>query len=145
VLFGPGPLSLDGQNVNAYCDSSSAALIGDDDSGFVPADANMLQCEVTVAKAVGKLVKAAIKCHDTMNKMFFLKGLDFDEEACEEINPLAPTKGALAKFNAVRDKLAALGICPPCQSSASQDAQATGALSQLDAANAIAYPCGLAP
>src|SRR5262245_49101937 len=105
VLFGTTPLSLDGQNVMAYCDSSSGAVIGDDDSGFVPNDANMLKCEVTVAKAIGKLVKAAITCHDKMNKMFFLKGLDFDEEACEEINPLAPTKGALAKFNAVRDKL----------------------------------------
>src|SRR5262249_26413542 len=50
VLFGATPLSLDGQNVNAYCDSTSGAVIGDDDSGFVPNDANMLKCEVTVAK-----------------------------------------------------------------------------------------------
>lgn|SRR5262245_24293215 len=141
VLFGATPLSLDGQNVTAYCDSSSAALIGDDDSGFVPNDANILKCEVTVAKAVGKLVAATIKCHDKMNISFF-KGVDFDEEGCEETIPF---KSALAKFNKVRDKLGLLGICPACQDTASQDAQAASALSQLDTANAIAYPCGLTP
>src|SRR5262245_59855047 len=141
ILFGASPLSLDGQNAMAYCDSSSAALIGDDDSGFVPNDANMLKCEVTVAKAVGKLVAAAIKCHDKMNLSFF-KGVDFDEEGCEETIPF---KSALAKFNKVRDKLAGLAICPSCQDTASLDAEAASALSQLDTANAIAYPCGLAP
>jgi hypothetical protein len=144
ILFGPGPLSLDGQNGNVYCDSSSGALIGDDDTGWVASTASMFKCEAAVAKALGKLVVSGIKCHDKMNSSFF-KGRDFAEESCEEIDPLTPTRGALAKFNQVRDQLVALGICPPCLDGASQDAQAGNALSQLDLANQIAYPCTLGP
>lgn len=144
ILFGASAASLDAQNVLTYCDSSSGALIGDDDAGWVPATAETLKCHVTVGKAIGKLVVAAIKCHDKMNLSFF-KGADFDEEACEEINPSAPTKGALAKFNAVKAKLALLAICPACLDSAALDGRAASALAQLNAANVIAYPCGLAP
>jgi hypothetical protein len=144
VLFNPGPLSLDGQNGIIYCDSSSAVLIGDDDTGWVANSANRFTCEAGVAKAVGKLVRAAIKCHDKMNSSFF-KAKDFAEESCEEIDPLKPTSGALAKFNSARDKLISLGICPPCLDGPSQDVQAASALAQLDAANSVAYPCGLAP
>src|SRR5262249_41480559 len=75
VLFGAGPSSLDSQNGDVYCDSASMAMIGDDDAGFVPNGANSFKCEVTVDKAVIKLVASAIKCHDKMNKSFF-KGVD---------------------------------------------------------------------
>jgi len=53
-----GPGSLDGQNGLIFCDSSSGALIGDDDPGFVPATGDIFKCEVTVAKALVKLVAA---------------------------------------------------------------------------------------
>ena len=42
--------------------------------------------------------------------MSFLKGSDFDEESCEEV--AGTPKGGLEKFNALRDKLVAIGICP---------------------------------
>jgi hypothetical protein len=142
VLFGSGPGSLDGQNGDVYCDSTSGALIGDDDEGSVPNDANGLKCATTVDKALIKLVVSAIKCHDKMNKSFF-KGADFDEEACEETNALH--NGALDKYNKVRDKLALLGICPPCLSSAAIDVLGANALAQVDAGNQVAYACNLGP
>ena len=142
VLFGSGPGSLDGQNDDVYCDSASGALIGDDDEGFVPNDANGLKCTTTVDKALVKLVVSAIKCHDKMNKSFF-KGADFDEEACEETNALH--NGALDKYNRVRDKLAVLAICPPCLSSAAIDALGASTLAQVEAGNQVAYPCNLGP
>lgn len=142
VLFGAGPGSLDGQNDDVFCDSASGALIGDDDEGFVPNDANGLKCATTVDKGVIKLVATAIKCHDKMNHSFF-KAVDFDEEACEETN--VSHNGGLDKYNRVRDKLAVLAICPPCLNSAAIDALGASALSQVDTANALAYPCSLGP
>ena len=144
VLFGaPGAGSLDDQNGLVFCDSASAALIGDDDTGFVPATADIFRCEATVAKALAKLVVSGAKCHINMNKAFF-KGKDFDEEACEETS--GPTlRGALDKFNKVRDKLLAQNICPPCLDKTGMDNVAATALAQLDAANDKVFPCGLAP
>ena len=101
------------QNGGLFCDSSSGALIGDDDAGSVPATPDILKCEATVAKAVTKLIGAGAKCHATMDKLFFFKGIDFNEETCEETDPVR-FRGALDKFNTVRDKLLAKGICPPC-------------------------------
>lgn len=139
ILFNPGPLSLDAQNVNVYCDSSSASLIGDDDTGWVATDPGMLKCEEAVAKALAKLALSVIKCHDKMNVSFF-KAKDFDEEKCESSDPLL---SALAKYNRTRDKLIAAGICPSCLDGADQDAQTASVISQIDAGNAVAYPCGL--
>src|SRR5262245_8449563 len=143
VLFGAGPASLDGQNGNVFCDSSSGAFIGDDDSGFVPATAEIFKCEVGVAKAVARLVLTGVKCHDKMNRSFF-KGVDFDEEVCEEHDPVR-FRGGLDKFNQARDKLLAAGICPPCLDGAGMDAIAASVISQLDAANGLVYPCNLGP
>ena len=143
VLFGSGPGSLDGQNDLIFCDSSSGALIGDDDPGFVPARADIFTCQVTVAKALVKLVAAGAKCHDNMNKFFF-KLRDFDEETCEGTDPVR-FRGARDKFNKVRDKLVAQGICPQCLDGAAMDALADSVTAQLDAANDDVYPCGLAP
>ena len=142
VLFGGGPLSLDGQNGNVFCDSSTAALIGDDDPGWVAPDANVLKCELAVAKNVAKLVKSAIKCHAKMNSSFF-KAADFSEELCEETAPTS--HGALDKYNRVRDKLIAAGICPPCLNGAGMDTLATNVLGQADGANNLVYPCNLGP
>src|SRR5262249_46409481 len=83
-LFGTGPGSLDSQNGDVYCDSTSGSMIGDDDAGWVANDANGLKCEITVGKMVAKLVDFVGKCHDKMNKSFF-KALDFDEDACETL------------------------------------------------------------
>jgi hypothetical protein len=143
VLFGNSSLSLDGQNGGIFCDSASQALIGGDETGWVPSSADSLKCEQTVGKMISKLVAASLKCHDKMNTSFF-KGKDFDEESCEETNP--SQKGALDKYNQQRDKLLALGICPPClNSQALLDAQSANVLSQLDSANSVAYPCNLGP
>ena len=143
VLFGGGAGSLDGQNGIVFCDSSSAVFIGDDDTGFVPATAEIFKCEVVVAKALAKLIVTGVKCHDKMNRLFF-KGADFNEEICEEKDPVR-FRGALDKFNSVRDKLLAAGICPPCLDQAGIDAIAATALLQLDAANDKVYPCNLGP
>ena len=143
VLFGSGPDSLDVQNGAFFCDSSSGALIGDDDAGFVPATSDVFKCETSVLKAVVKLIRAGAKCHATMDKSFF-RGVDFNEETCEETDPVR-FRGALDKFNRVRDKLLAQGICPPCLDQAGMNALAASALAQLDAANEDVYPCGLAP
>jgi hypothetical protein len=143
-LFGAGPASLDAQNGSFFCDSSSAALIGDDDAGFVPATDNMFKCQASVAKAVAKLIAAGTKCDYSMDKAFFFKAVDFDEEACEEHDPVR-SRGALDKFNITRDKLVALGICPPCLDGAGIDAVAVAALTQLDGSNDELYPCNLAP
>jgi hypothetical protein len=141
VLFGSGGLSLDGMNGATYCDG--ATPIGGDDTGSVPSSKDSLKCEQTVSKMTSKLIAAALKCHDKMNTSFF-KGKDFDEESCEETN--ASQKGALDKFNQQRDKLLGLGICPSCLGTqALLDAVSTNALTQLDAANSIAYPCTLGP
>jgi len=143
VLFGSGPDSLDVQNGAFFCDSSSGALIGDDDAGSVPATPDLFKCEATVAKAVTKLIGAGTKCHANMDKFFF-KGADFDEETCEETDPVR-FRGALDKFNKVRDKLLAQGICPTCLDGAAMDVIAANALSQLDTANGDIYPCNLTP
>jgi hypothetical protein len=142
VLFDPGPGSLDGQNDDVFCDTTSGAFIGDDDEGSVPNSADNLKCATTVDKALIKLVVSAIKCHDKMNKSFF-KAVDFDEEACEETNALH--NGALDKYNKVRDKLALKGICPACLSSVAIDALGANALAQVDAGNQVAYACNLGP
>lgn len=143
VLFGPSALGLDAQNDNVFCDSASGALIGDDDAGWVPNSANNLKCTLTVGKMLSKLVAFSIKCHDKMNRSFF-KGFDFDEELCEETNPVSHA-GALDKYNQQRDKLATLGICPPCLDSTAIDLLGADALSQLDSGNAVGYPCNLGP
>jgi hypothetical protein len=143
VLFDPGPASLDAQNDDVFCDTTSGAFIGDDDAGSVPNDANGLKCAVTVDKMVIRLVASVIKCHDKMNKAFF-KGVDVDEELCEETDPVSH-RGAFDKYNQQRDKLALLNICPGCLDSAGIDAIGANALSQLETANQLAYPCNLGP
>jgi hypothetical protein len=50
ALFGTGPGSFDGDNGLVYCDSTSGAFIGDDDTGWVAATADMLKCEISVAR-----------------------------------------------------------------------------------------------
>ena len=132
TLFGTGPGSFDGDNGNVYCDSSSGALIGDDDTGWVANNDDMLKCEISVAKALVKLQATASKCHKKMGGSF-LKGADFDEELCENTG--------LTKFNATRDKLVGANICPPCLNAAGIDALGAAAIAREDSNNDIAFPC----
>ena len=143
ALFDPGPTSLDAQNGDVFCDSASSALIGDDDAGSVPNSANNLKCAVTVGKMIARVVAAVAKCDDKMNKSFF-KVRDFDEETCETTDPVSHA-GAFDKYNQQRDKLAGLGICPPCLDSAHLDALGASVLSQVETANSLIYPCNLGP
>jgi hypothetical protein len=135
-LFGAGPNSLDVRNGDYFCDSASAALIGDDDAGWVPATAEVFKCEATVAKITAKLSALVRKCHNAMDKALF-KGADFDEETCEQT--------VLAKFNKVRDKLIAAAICPPCLDGTAIDSLAADAIAQRGTTNDRMFPCGLAP
>jgi hypothetical protein len=138
TLFGSGPGSFDGDNGLVYCDSSSGALIGDDDTGSVAATADMLKCETAVAKGLAKLHKTASKCHTKMASSF-LRGVDFNEEDCEEISPAG--KGGLAKFNALRNNLVAAGICPPCLGASAMDALAASTLANEDGNGDVIFPC----
>jgi len=140
-LFGTGPTSLDARNAQFYCDPGDP--IGDDDSGSVPASQNVLMCENTVAKNVARLHVFAAKCHEKMNHAF-AKGQDFDEETCEETDPVSH-RGALDKYNQQRDKLAALGICPSCLDSAAIDSLGAATLAEVDGNNGGVYPCNLGP
>lgn len=142
-IFDPGPSSLDQLNAVVFCDPASGILIGDDDAGFVPNDAGGLKCALTVGKMWNRLNAAVAKCHDKMNSSFF-KARDFDEELCEETDPVSH-RGALDKYNQQRDKLAGLGICPPCLDSAALDAFAADVISHRDDTNAQIYPCTLGP
>jgi hypothetical protein len=139
TLFGSGPGSFDGDNANAYCqDSVSQALIGDDDTGWVALNPGNLKCEISVAKGLAALRVNVIKCHRKMGTSFF-KGVDFAEEDCEEVSSAG--KGALAKFNALRDKLVGANICPNCLSASTMDSLAASTISTEDANNDIAFPC----
>ena len=134
--------SLDAQNGNVYCDSTSGAMImssDSDDSGWVPADKNMLKCQCTVAKNLSKLAAATLKCHIKLADSFF-KGKDFDENACEELDPVKH-KSALERYKAAETTLLAKGICPPCLNRTNQDALGAGSLALIEAANGLGYPC----
>jgi len=139
TLFGSGPGSFDGDNANAYCqDSASQALIGDDDTGWVALNAGNLKCEISVAKGLAKLRISAIKCHRKMGGSF-LKGVDFAEEDCEEVS--SEGKGALAKFNSLRDKLVGANICPACLSASAMNSLAASTIATEDTNNDIVFPC----
>jgi hypothetical protein len=139
TLFGSGPGSFDGDNGLVYCDSSSGALIGDDDTGSVAATPEILKCEIAVAKGLAKLQATTSKCHTKM-AAYFLKAADFDEEACEEVAP-GTLKGGLERFQDLRDKLVAAGICPSCLSGGAMDSLAASTISGEDTNNDIAFPC----
>jgi len=137
-------LSLDAQNAGVYCQGANDIDPGGDDAGKIPdsttpAAKDVLKCEDAVGGNLGKLVAAAIGCHVKMADSFF-KAKDFDEEACEESDPVKH-KAALEKFNAARDKLLAKGICPSCLDQSGQDTLAANALATVDGANSLVYPC----
>ncbi len=123
---------------DADCGGGSAKCRRDD-VGWVPKTKDNLKCEDTEGKELGKLVAAVIKCHQKMDAAF-AKAKPFDEEACEENDPVKH-KSALEKYNAARDKTIAKGICPACNDQAHWDGEAANAIGTVDGANNIAYPC----
>ena len=138
------PDSLDAQNGSVYCDGSTEVDPGGDDAGTVDATAvdaaNKLKCADTVGKELGKLLAATIKCHQRTARAF-LAGKDFDEEACEEDDPVKG-RAALQKYAAAMDKLDQKGICTqPCLSRTNRDSLGKSALSQSDSMNQVMYPC----
>ena len=141
VLFGPqtNSSSLDARNSDVYCDSASGSPIGDDDAGFVASNRDQLKCADSVGKGLAKLIATAIKCHTKKAHEIFA-GKPFAEETCEETDPVSG-KGALDTFDALRDKLVAIGICPACLDGAHLDALAADALTRIDAENALLFPC----
>ena len=86
-----------------------------------------------------KLVKAVLKCHAKMAYGFYT-GRDFDEEACEEFDPLTH-RGARDRYSLRVAKLLAHGGCPSCLDGVQQEALALGTVGQMDSDNGRLYPC----
>jgi len=92
-------------NPGIYCDNTSGKPLGDvDDSGFVPASKDAEKCQNLTTKQLALLVGTVSKCHNKMAAQA-LKGMSFDEEACET--------AAVNKFTAFTGKLT---NCPSCLS-----------------------------
>src|SRR5439155_13745282 len=99
-----------------------------------------VKCADTTGSELGKLVAAVIKCHIKLADSDF-GGKDFDENLCEENDPVKG-KSALQKFNAAMVKLTASGKCAQsCLSEPNRIALGTSILAQAEAANQIVYPC----
>jgi len=135
VLLGSksNPQSLDGQNGNVYCEGTADIDPSGDDAGKIPSTADILKCENTVGKNLGKLTAGVLKCHAGMAKSG-LKGGSTDDETCEN--------AAVAKFDAGTAKLT---TCPSCLNAATQhalaDSPTIGVTAQADGSNFIVYPC----
>src|SRR5438552_7244808 len=142
------PSSLDAQAAAVYCDGSTSidpAGAGGDDAGTISTtdpvnDGNRLKCANTVGSELGKLIAAATKCHVKLaDSDFGVK--DFDENVCEENDPVKG-KSALQKYNAAMTKLTGKAICTQsCLSAGNRTALGTNILAQVEAANALFYPC----
>jgi hypothetical protein len=135
--------SLDAQNGDLFCDSTSGALIAasdPDDAGWVPSDTSVLKCECAVGTNLGKLVAAVVKCHLKLATKLF-KGGFLDDEACEALDPITH-RSALEKYTVAAAKtLLHDPSCPACLDQAQQDALGSGAVSYWDATNALIFPC----
>src|SRR5437667_2031167 len=142
------PSSLDARAAAGYCDGSTSvdpAGAGGDDAGTISTtdpvnDGNRLKCANTVGSELGKLIAAATKCHVKLaDSDFGVK--DFDENVCEENDPVKG-KAALQKYNAAMTKLTGKAICTQsCLSAGNRTALGTNILAQVEAANALFYPC----
>ena len=141
LLDSTNPRSLDAQNGDVFCDSTSGNAMdpNGDDTGWVPATADALWCARGVAKNVAKLAQAALKCHAKMAYSFYT-GRNFDEEACEEFDPLTH-RGARDRYSLRVAQLVAHGGCPPCLDGVQQEALALRTVGQIDSDNDRLYPC----
>jgi len=141
LLDASNPGSLDAQNGDVFCDSTSGTALdpSGDDAGWVPATADALWCARGVGKNLAKLAQAALRCHSKMAYSFYTARA-FDEEACEEFDPLAH-RGARDRYSQRVAKLIAHGGCPPCLDDVQQEALALRAVGQIDSDNGRLYPC----
>ena len=91
--------------------TTSGVPFGGDDTGCVPDTKNHLKCGDSIGKAVGKAIRAVIKCHQKQADAAFAtlngKVTTFDEELCEE----GPNggKSAKEKFEAAIAKIGPSG------------------------------------
>src|SRR5438093_1598645 len=129
--------------------TSTTLAFGGDDTGCVPDTKGHLKCGDGLGKAFGKAIRAVIKCHQKQAHAAFagppadarFAFKPFDEEACEETDPVKH-KAAHEKYSAAMDKLDLKGTCTQtCLSRTSRDMLAANVISQIEAANEVAYPC----
>src|SRR5262249_12029027 len=128
-----GPSSLDAQNALVYCDSTSGSQIDPtgDDTGFLMTG-GALKCADSVAKALGKLTGALVKCtYKYFDKTFI--GSPFDFDGCKSTG--------LGKYDANTTKLQGLGTCPGCLDGAGQASLRDSVTSQVDDASGLLFLC----
>ncbi len=132
----------DDNNGLIYC--AGTTPLGGDDTGFVPPDANAAGCEKLVAKNVKKLFVCMTKCQ-IKQAGAALKGVPFDEEACEEGSgkPIS----CRASYDKTTTKL--LGrmpaICPACLDATAQSHLADLVINFVDNSNGSIYCAGSTP
>jgi hypothetical protein len=117
-----------------YCDSSGVPFDADDE-GFAPTQKDIATCTGKFARNVVKLIKCInLKCHRNLAENLFVKH-PYDEENCEETDPLQSCKARYEAANAL------LTACPACLD-APHRAQVYDTISQaLDSRNGLIY-CG---
>src|SRR5439155_698705 len=119
--------------------ASDSPTCASDDPGCVPDTKDHLKCSDATVKAFQKAIACVAKCHSKLADAFF-KGKPYDEEACEEVDP-AKGKAAHQRYTQAETVILSKGICPPCLDQAHQDALGAGVIAQVEAGNALAYPC----
>ncbi|MBI3785913.1 MAG: hypothetical protein HY270_21175 [Deltaproteobacteria bacterium] len=105
----------------------------DDDTGFIPPDANAEACEIGVAKNVRALESCIETCQTSAGTKAF-KGKSFDEEACET--------SCRSRYNTKQSSLLATGACPACLGATQQASLADQVESDLDSGNGSLYCAG---
>jgi hypothetical protein len=121
-----------------YC--AGTTPLGDDDQGFVP-PANALSCEQVVARNLVQLVKCIDACHSKAASTAFA-GRTFNEEACEQNNPLSSCR---AVYNRKVGYLFLRGACPSCLDVPHQATLAEQATADLDTTIGAVYCAGTTP
>lgn len=105
---------LDSSNDRIYCAPGGVAF-GGDDSGRAPVTVAQARCEGGLTRCVASLVKNRTKCHASAAKAA-VKGLAFDEEACEEGPiPSRPGKAAAEQYDACITRVLSKGGCAGCE------------------------------
>jgi hypothetical protein len=125
-------IDTDAGNQAFFCEG--AVLLGGDEPGFLPPDTKTRTCETGVAKNVRKLKRCIRKCHIKAATKA-LKGQPFDEEACEEADPV---KSCRAKYDKKAARLLA-GDCPSCLDATQQAALADQVEIKLDNGNGMFF------
>lgn len=120
---------IDAAMGDVYCAGTTA--FGDDDGGFIAPDKSTDKCEGKAAQNVIKFVAGCVRlCHFKAVR-HALRNEPSDDEACEG--------DCLAKYDTVRDKFLAKGICPPCLDATAQHGLATDAEAFVDGLNGAIY------